>query len=74
MDAYEVGERIGALDARVCRVETTVDKVDRNVEALLIQRAERKGERRVIAFVATLAGGLGSFVMALILKLWEHSK
>lgn len=65
-------EKINAIDARMCRVESTVDGLDEKLDRALEVLAERRGERKAIAILATAAGGAGSLVITLLLKLWEH--
>jgi hypothetical protein len=57
-----------ALAERSERTEVTVNSMNEKLDTIVIALAERKAERRTIAAVATAAGGVGSFLMSLLLK------
>jgi len=72
---FRLGEhtaQITALALQVSGLEKNVAKMDGKLDQISIALAERRGERKAIAFFATAAGGLGSFLMTMLLKLWGH--
>jgi uncharacterized protein (UPF0335 family) len=77
MSDFDLGRHEAMLDGlshRMARVENTVSgfdaKLDKVVLGIETREAARKAERRAIAAVATLAGGAGSFLISLLLKVW----
>jgi hypothetical protein len=75
LDPVEFGRhsaQLEAMDNRLCKVETTVNTVNDKLDDVLMQLAEKRGERKAIATVATLAGGLGSLVITILYKWLEH--
>jgi hypothetical protein len=72
MDAFDIGRRLGDLDARSERLESTVTDINGKLDTLVMAAAEKRGEKRMIAFFATAMGGIGSLVMSIIFKLWDN--
>lgn len=73
MSEFDLGrheEAIYSLRADFNEFRTTVDgKLDK----LLERDSEKRGEKRIIALVATAAGGVGSLLISLVMKLWGNS-
>lgn len=65
-------EAIRNLAERVGGLEDHADSIEGKLDTILQHLAERRGERRMIALFATAMGGVGSFLMTIALKLWEH--
>lgn len=73
-DPFRLGQhdaQLQSLDIRVGRIEASLEDVNTKLDTVLMALAERRGERKMIATIAALAGGLGSFVMSFIFKVWE---
>lgn len=72
MDAFEIGQRLGNLDARCARVERVTSSMDEKLDAIVVSLAEKRGERKVFIWLATAAGGLGSIIVTIIVKMWSQ--
>jgi hypothetical protein len=62
-----LSSRMGNVERAVAGMDSKLDKVILGMET---REAARKAERRAVATVATLAGGAGSFLISLLLKVW----
>jgi septal ring factor EnvC (AmiA/AmiB activator) len=76
MSDYELGQhsaQIAALTERVRGAEDILDRMDKKLDKVILSiaetAAEQRGQRRVIAFVATAAGGVGSLLITMLVKL-----
>lgn len=72
MSDYELGQhsaQINALGERIRGLEGSVTGMDKKLDTVLIALAERRGERKTIAAIATVAGGVGSFILTALLKM-----
>jgi hypothetical protein len=63
---------IGALDSRMDRLETTVNKIDKNVTTLLLAKAEVVGGWKVAAVVSSAAGAMMGLLATLFVKWLSH--
>jgi hypothetical protein len=73
-DPVEFGEhraRLVGLDNRLVRVEMSLDEANVKLDTVINALAERRGERKAIATMATLAGGLGSLIVTMFYKWME---
>lgn len=61
------------LDAVVLSLaENKLSEMSGKVEEIALSLAEKRGERKVIVYLATAAGGLGSVLVSIAVKLWGH--
>lgn len=74
MSEFELGRheaQIADLSRQVRNVERTVSNVDAKLDGVIVALAERRGERKALAMLATVAGAVGSVVVTVLLKLFR---
>jgi hypothetical protein len=64
--------QIVALGLQLNGVEKTIGRMSGKLDIIAMSLAERRGERKAIAFFATAMGGVGSLLVTIALKLWGH--
>lgn len=62
--------QIEALDARMCRVETGVDSMNNKLDGVIERLAEKRGERRVVIYLAGMVGAFVSLVITVMARVW----
>jgi hypothetical protein len=70
-DSFELGRheaQIAGLDSRMCRVEFTVNDINTKVDGIALSLAEKRGERKALAYIASAAGGLAALIVTLIVR------
>jgi len=73
MSDFTLGQhdaQLRALEDRSERIEASVSGMHSKIDSVITTLAERRGERKTIAVLATLAGGLGSVVITVLLKIF----
>lgn len=67
MTDFELGRHAAQIQGLEDRTERIEQKMDTVLEIL----AERKGERRTVAYIASAAGALASLLITALLKIWH---
>lgn len=60
--------QIAALDDRMCRVETGVESMNEKLDKVIVSLAEKRGERRVVVYLAGVVGAFVSLIVTVIAR------
>ena len=62
---------LGQHEADLKQIGLRVASIERKLDGVVLTLAERKGERKALAGLAAVVGGLMSLIVSIVVRLWH---